>query len=112
MVSRYDARGFLKNRDVLYENLLAKRNTTAILQYTTPYMKHPSAKEIENLNIVNHAWGEGDRFWKLAGKYFGRPELWWIIAWFNRMPTEGHLERGDIVAIPLPLSKILDYLDL
>lgn len=112
MVSRYDARGLITNFDEQYENLFKKRNTTTILQYVTPSMQHPSAKEIANLNIVNHAWAEGDRFWKLAGRYFGKPELWWVIAWFNRMPTEGHLKRGDIVAIPLPLSKILDYLDL
>ena len=112
MVSRYDARGFITNFDEQYENLFKKRNTATILQYVTPNMRHPSAEEIANLSIINHAWSEGDRFWKLAGKYFGKPELCWIIALFNRMPTEGHLERGDIVAIPLPLTKILDYLDL
>jgi hypothetical protein len=38
--------------------------------------------------------------------------MWWVIAWFNRMPTESHVELGEIVVVPLPLAKILDYLGL
>ena len=112
MVSRYDSRNIFSNAAEEYESLFEKRNIKVISQYTTPNMRHPTVKEISNLNIVNHAWREGDRFWKLAGKYYNQPNLWWVIAWFNRMPTEAQVKLGDIVAIPLPLSKILDYLEL
>ena len=39
-------------------------------------------------------WKLGDRFYKLADQYYGDPTLWWIIAWYNRMPTESHAEGG------------------
>ena len=112
MVSRYDTRGIFRNTDDKYENLFEERNTKSILQYTTANLKHPTSNEIANLSTANHVWVEGDRFWKLASRYYNQPQLWWVIAWFNRMPTEGQVELGDIVAVPLPLSKILDYLDL
>ena len=112
MVSRYDTRSIFKNTDEKYENLFEERNTKSILQYATANLKHPTSNEIANLSTVNHFWREGDRFWKLAAKYYNQPHLWWVIAWFNRMPTEGQVSLGDIVVVPLPLSKILDYLDL
>jgi len=112
MVSRYDTREMFTNASDKYENLMEERNTRSILQYNTANLRHPTADEIANLNTVNHVWSEGDRFWKLASKYYNQSTLWWVIAWFNRMPTEAQVEQGDIVVIPLPLSKILDYLDL
>jgi nucleoid-associated protein YgaU len=112
MVSRYDTRQMFLNIGEKYENLMEKRNTKSILQYATANLTHPTSNEIANLSTVNHVWSEGDRFWKLADQYYNQPELWWVIAWFNRMPTEGQVKLGDIVVVPLPLSKILDYLDL
>ena len=112
MVSRYNNRNIFKNGEEKYEDLLKERNTKSILQYDTANLAHPTANEIANLSTVNHIWAEGDRFWKLSSKYYNQPQLWWIIAWFNRMPTEAQVELGDIVVVPLPLSKILNYLDL
>jgi nucleoid-associated protein YgaU len=112
MVSRYDAREIFTNNHSEYDEVFEKRNTKSILQYDTANLKHPTASEIANLSTINHVWREGDRFWKIASKYYNQPKLWWVIAWFNRMPTEGQVKLGDIVVIPLPLSKILDYLDL
>ena len=112
MVSRYDAREMFANASEEYDELFGKRNTKSILQYNTANLSHPTADEIVNLNTVNHVWKEGDRFWKLASRYYNQPKMWWVIAWFNRMPTEAQVNLGDIVVIPLPLSKILDYLDL
>jgi len=112
MVSRYDSREMFINAEEKYDDLLAKRNTKSILQYNTANLKHPTSTEIANLTTVNHVWREGDRFWKLAAKYYNQPKLWWILAWFNRMPTEGQVSLGDVVVVPLPLEKILDYLDL
>jgi len=112
MVSRYDARELFTNNVEEYEEVLEQRNTKAILQYNTANLKHPTVSELATLSTVNHVWKEGDRFWKLASRYYNQPKMWWVIAWFNRMPTEGQVKLGDIVIIPLPLPKILDYLDL
>jgi len=112
-ISRYGARSIELNAEEKYENLFKKRGVKFIEQYDTPFMRYPTADEMVNLNVVSHIWQTGDRYWKLAAKYYsGQSQLWWIIAWFNQAPTEGHLKVGNIVDIPLPLDKILDYLDV
>jgi hypothetical protein len=112
MVSRYDRREVFLNTEEKYDKLFKKRNTKSIRQFNTANLTHPTVDQITNLNVINHIWIEGDRFWKLAAKYYDKADLWWVIAWFNRMPTEGQVEIGDIVAVPLPIEKILDYLDV
>jgi len=112
MVSRYDSREVFINVEDEYEKLREKRNTVFLKQFATANLKHPTVAQITNLNIVNHVWVEGNRFWKLAAQYYNRPDMWWVIAWFNRMPTEAQVKIGDIVAIPLPIEKILDYLEI
>ena len=51
-----------------------------------------------------------DKYYKLANQFYGRPGLWWIIALYNKKPTEGHLRRGDIVEIPTPIELVLYYI--
>jgi nucleoid-associated protein YgaU len=46
----------------------------------------------------------------LAHKHYGDANLWWIIAWYNKKPTEAHVKMGDIITIPLPLDKVIRYL--
>ena len=62
------------------------------------------------LELVGHTWSLGDRFYKLAYKYYGDSTLWWVIAWYNQTPTEAQVEIGDTLQIPLPLDKILRML--
>jgi len=52
----------------------------------------------------------GDRFEKLAAQFYDDPEMWWVIAAFNKKPAEFLLSPGDIINIPLPLEYILDYM--
>jgi len=33
--------------------------------------------------------------------------MWWVIAWFNKLPTESHIKLGDVIYIPMPLNEIL-----
>ena len=57
-----------------------------------------------------HIWKTGDRYYKLAAAYYGRPQLWWVIALYNQKPTEGHLKIGDVIKIPTSLDLLLYYL--
>ena len=112
MASRYDAREIFLNTREEYENVFKERNIKSISQFKTANLSHLTIDEISSLDIVNHVWTIGDRFWKLSAKYYNRADLWWVIAWFNQMPTEGQVSIGDIVAIPLPLEKMFDYLEV
>jgi len=72
-------------------------------------MKHPTPEQIEQLTLQAHRWTLGDRFFKLAHEYYGDPEMWWVIAWFNQTPTESHVDPGDLIYIPSPLDQITSF---
>ena len=42
--------------------------------------------------------------------YVDDTNLWWVIAWYNKKPTEAHVKAGETIVIPLPLDKILRHL--
>ncbi len=112
MASRYDNRLIGRNDDELYEDFFAKRNVEFIRQYRTGLLRHPTARDLADLETIGHIWKVGDRYFKLAQKYYGNPQLWWVIAWFNQKPTEHHLKLGDGLRIPLPLERVLGLLDV
>jgi len=112
MTSRYDSRLIGLNGSKIYRELFKKRNVGFIEHYTTPEMPYPTVDDLLDLSIISRPWQLGDRFYKLADQYYKDPALWWVIAWFNRTPTESHLEIGDVVDIPLPLERVLQLLDI
>ena len=75
-------------------------------------MRHLDSDQLENIEGISHLWTLGDRYYKLADKYYGDSTMWWVIAWFNRAPTEAHLKIGDIIIIPTPLDDWLDQTGL
>ena len=106
---RYLGRMRLYNADPLYKKMFEDRGVTRVLQYATPELRYPTVEEIGDLHTVSHEWKLGDRYWKLANKYYGDPKLWWVIARFNMRPTESHFKGGDVIYIPFPVDRLLDY---
>ena len=76
-------------------------------QYSTPTILRISQAQRRSLTEVPHIWKTGDRFYKLAETYYGRPHLWWVIALYNNAPTEGHVKLGDVLIIPTPIEQFL-----
>ena len=64
----------------------------------------------ETNNEIKHVWKTGDRYYKLAATYYGRPELWWAIALYNEKPTEAHINFGNTIRVPVPIETYLRYL--
>tara|TARA_Y100000593_G_scaffold89947_2_gene175211 strand:+ start:1719 stop:2081 length:363 start_codon:yes stop_codon:yes gene_type:complete len=94
-----------------YEKYLEKRDVKRMRYYATPHpMRRPSVQQMASLNLVGYVWKTGDRFYKLADKYYDSPKYWWVIAWFNRAPTEAHLKIGDFITIPTPLEEVLRHI--
>ena len=110
MASRYLNRKITRNDNKLYRDALEERNVKFIRQFRTPVLAYPTAKEMRQLTKVGHIWTLGDRFYKLAHTHYGESQYWWVIAWFNKTPTEAHVSFGDTVYVPLPLNKILNLL--
>ncbi len=110
-MGRYDGRKAITNAHPLYQEMLEKRGISRVTMYTSPYLSYPSPEQISNtIKRVGHVWKVGDRYWKLANEFYGDSRLWWVIAWFNKKPTEAHVRLGDRLQIPLPLSTVMKYL--
>ena len=110
MGNRLDSRPTVLNIEEMYKELLEKRGVKHIIQYASPDMSHPSAQQVGTLTQIPHVWKTGDRFYKLAYKHYGHAQWWWLIAWFNQLPTESHVELGQVINIPLPLDRALRYM--
>ena len=110
MSSRYTYRKIKRNRDEIYKEQLEDRNKKFIRHFNTPNMSYPNSSQRKVMTIREHIWKAGDRYYKLAHEHYGEKELWWLIAWYNRAPTESHLRIGRVVRIPTPLSAALSYM--
>ena len=106
-MSRYIDRQIANNSAEIYLDLRIPRKKRSIDQYVTPEMNYITAEQMSQLSLISYIWKLGDRFYKLAYKYYGDPQLWWVIAHFNKAPTEGHLRLGDVIYVPTPLSETL-----
>ena len=108
--SRYENVGSFKNDRKLYRKLLDCRDVDFIKQFRSSKLKYPSDEQIATLNIVSHLWVRGDRLYKLANKFYGDSELWWVIAWFNKKPAETLISLGDTVLVPFPLERAIEFM--
>ena len=109
MSSRYDNRVVLRNRNRLYRYLMKERGVSFIRQYNTPRMSYFTPAQIATFQSLQHVWRVGDRYYKLAHTFYGDSKYWWVIAWYNKAPTEAHLRPGDTIYVPVPLEKVLRY---
>lgn len=110
MIDRYKYRTIFNNDSEMYKSIFRNRNVKFINHYSTPNFSFPSLNDIPNITVINHVWKDGDKYYKLAEKYYGDSRDWWVIAKYNQLPTESHVKIGDIILIPTPLSVVLQYM--
>lgn len=110
MINRYNYRNIFNNDLEQYKDMFKERNVKYIKHYSTAKFKYPNANELAKFDIIEHTWIMGDKFSKLAQRYYGDPNDWWIIAKFNQKPTESHVALGEIIRIPTPVSIVLNYM--
>jgi len=109
MSYRYANREVLINDNEAYRELLKERGLKYFRQFGTADLTYPTLGQLMHIQIIPHLWKAGDKYYKLAHAYYGDSRLWWVIAWFNKKPTEAHVKSGDVVNIPTPLETILSY---
>ena len=109
---RYIKNRIFENAGEAYRRYLKKRGIKKIIQHDTTKFRHPELKDLANFDRINYIWKTGDRYYKLADKYYGSAEDWWIIAWFNKKPTENHIKVGDVVLVPRSLTEIVNIIGL
>ena len=111
-MSRYGSARYSNNDSEFYSPLTQARGVKSIRQMQTVMLKNPEIFERIGLATDSHIWKYGDRYYKLAFKYYNDPKLWWIIAWYNGYPTEANVEIGDILEIPLDVEEIIRILEV
>jgi nucleoid-associated protein YgaU len=107
---RYSKQNIFANEETAYKRYLKPRGLSLINQYDTPKFKFPKQEDLLNFSSIKHIWSMGDRYFKLAGEYYSDPELWWVIAFYNKKPTEFHVNVGEVLYIPVPLETVLFYM--
>ena len=112
-MGRYQNTRRLINASDYYEFLRKKRHAKKrIIQYATPKLVTPGPEARASIVTNSYLWKYGDRFYNLAAKFYGDPELWWLIAWYNGTPTEADILPGDQIYIPLDVPETLNILGL
>jgi hypothetical protein len=110
MGNRYSNKTIFKNTNEIYEEIFENRDVPFIRQYGTPTLVVPTVSQIRTLTRIKHIWSVGDKFYKLAIKYYNSEQYWWVIALYNQQPTEASVRIGDLITIPLPLDTAIRYL--
>lgn len=106
-MSRYIKREKATNNKEQYDKLFEKRGIKKIVQYRSPSANYITDEELALIECHNVSWYSGLSFEKLASEFYGDPTHWWVIAGFNRKPTESHVEMGEVIRVPKSLADAL-----
>ena len=106
--SRLAGRRIFKNQNLLYDEKFKSKDLKAINQYNTATLMYPSAEQLQDINYDTRTWKLGDRLYNIAFEIYGDARYWWILAQFNKKPTDHHFKVGDIYYIPLDLDDVLN----
>jgi hypothetical protein len=107
---RHSGRRILINDTDEYSNMLEERSTKHIEYYGTKTIVYPTEKEINQIAYREYIWGVGDRIYKIAEKYAGGAENWWMILTFNKIGCETLIKVGDMIKIPIDLELFVSFM--
>ena len=113
-ISRYTSTEVKNNDDRDYKKVFSERygNKDFVRMLSTVEFDYPTFLQAKKFDYITHVWSMGDRYYKLASKYYGSPEYWWVIALYNQRPTEFHIKLGELIRVPSPLTEVLDSFGL
>jgi hypothetical protein len=94
----------------VYSDKFNNNRKKFLLKKATLNLQYPDFDEVLQFDYDVHVWKLGDHYYKLAERFYGNPSYWWVIAWFNKKPTESHVKIGDLIRIPLPIGEVLTSL--
>ena len=107
--SRLSNRELILNAGAPYREQLKKKNLIYFEQYATKSLPAITNELVRNVPTNSHTWEFADTYQKIASRFYGDPEMWWVIAWFNQKPAEFMLNVGDTILIPTELVDILSF---
>ena len=108
---RYDKSTVKVTRKKNMNKILKDRDIKdRLFHYVTARQQSIPKANHDQLKVQAHIWNVGDRFYKLAQTHYNDPKLWWVVAWYNQKPTEGHVEIGDTILVPRNIDELLNTL--
>ena len=90
--------------DQQYKDLLEDRGVESISYYDNYSFSNDFTSE--DYAVYEHIWSHGDKLYKLAQRYYGDKDMFWMIALYNKKPTDSHYKYGDIVEIPIDQARL------
>jgi|TARA_R110000803_G_scaffold90872_1_gene158315 hypothetical protein len=112
-VSRYNnLLEFINSTSGYRKSFKGRYGEQGIRQTGVNQLLYPNQQIYDSIETAAVTWKVGDRFYKLSSKYYNNPEYWWVIAWFNKKPTEQHIELGETILVPLFLDELLSIIGL
>jgi nucleoid-associated protein YgaU len=107
-LSRNSTKDIITNDSELYDDLFRDRGIKNVKQYESSQIYYPTTEELSTVVYETRVWKAGDRLYKLANELYGDSRYWWVIAQFNKKPTESHFSIGDTYFVPISLEQILE----
>ena len=89
-----------------YQFLFDSREVPYIIHYKLKIFS-PKFKQIE-IEFSRHIWKNGDKLYKLANRYYGSYDFWWVLALVNKKFTDSDFTLGDEVIVPRNPQQIID----
>lgn len=108
-LSRYSLKDVIINDYEIYDELFRNRGIKKVAQYETIPLYYPTTEQLQTIKYETRRWKMGDRLYKIAAEFYGDSRYWWVVAQFNKKPTESHFKVGDIYYIPLSIEQVLEY---
>ena len=93
-----------------YTNYLSERGVPKINFLATTKLVNLTEEQKRQLTEIEPIWESTDSYYKLASRYYGNPNFWWIIAYYNRKPTETSIKLGTVLYIPQPVGLLISFL--
>jgi len=113
-ITRYNNRGVFRNSDSDYRDsdIFRDRGVNFINQFSVAELNYFGVAEILSLDVQTKVWATGEKYFKLSNEFYGTPEYWWVIAWYNQKPLETDFKAGEVVEIPTPIELVLEFLNI
>ena len=110
-IDRYDKRrGIEITKRDMFKQVKERRGLDSIEILATARFNAITEKQLENLEMFVYRWSRGDRWDKLAKKFYGDVDYWWVIPIFNNTPTEHHIKIGQELIIPVNKEAVISIL--
>ena len=98
----------LSKFDDRYDYLFENRDMKIIYMAAMNEMNAMTDADRSAIDTKRYTWRTSDRYWQVAKRFYGDTRLWFVIAYYNKAPTEFHLSNGQDILIPTNPRIILD----